>query len=140
MRTCLTYQTACKVELQPFKRSYSQLTFFNLKNIFTADVLKYVYELILECLRKYVLKIYFKNCPEGNICGTFLKKGQKCTLSKVGFDLKLRYILSLCLFWPRTHRAFVRGRTPLQRPIVPKTNRTGQPGQAPLFVQQQRKQ
>ena len=29
IRTCLMYHTACKVELQPFKRSYSQLTFFN---------------------------------------------------------------------------------------------------------------
>ena len=46
---------------------------------------------------KVRFKIYFfKNCPEGNICGTFKKKGQKCTLSKVGFDQKLRYILFLC--------------------------------------------
>ena len=29
MRTCLMYHAACKVEFQPFKRSYSQLTFFN---------------------------------------------------------------------------------------------------------------
>ena len=37
------------------------------------------------------LEIYFfKNCPEGNICGTFLKKRQKCTSSKVSFDQKLR--------------------------------------------------
>ena len=28
-RTCLMYHAACKVEFQPFKRSYSQLTFFN---------------------------------------------------------------------------------------------------------------
>ena len=26
---CLMYHTACKVEFQPFTRSYSQLTFFN---------------------------------------------------------------------------------------------------------------
>ena len=33
------------------------------------------------------LEIYFfKNCPEGKICGKFLKQRQKCTLSKVGFD------------------------------------------------------
>ena len=34
-RTCLMYHAACKVEFQPFKRSSSQLTFFNflLKNI-----------------------------------------------------------------------------------------------------------
>ena len=51
----------------------------------------------MECLRKYVLKNYLvKNCPEGNICGTFFKKGPKCTLSKVGFDQKLRYIFYLC--------------------------------------------
>ena len=92
-------------------RSYSQLTFF----IF-----------LLECLRKYVLKIYFfKNYPEGNICGTFFKKGQKCTLSKAGFDQKLHEILSL-FHWPTTHREFVRGRTPLQRPIVPQTGRAKQ--------------
>ena len=29
--------------------------------------------------------------------GIIFYKGQKCTLSKVGFDQKLRYILSLCL-------------------------------------------
>ena len=47
MRTCLMYHAACKVEFQPFKRSYSQLTFFNLKKyIFTAGVLQYFYELI----------------------------------------------------------------------------------------------
>ena len=28
-RTCLMFLAACKVELQPFNRSYSQLTFFN---------------------------------------------------------------------------------------------------------------
>ena len=31
MRTRLMYHAACKVEFQPFKRLYSQLTFFNLK-------------------------------------------------------------------------------------------------------------
>ena len=30
IRTCTMYHAACKVELQPFKRSYSQLTFFQL--------------------------------------------------------------------------------------------------------------
>ena len=29
IRTCTMYHAACKVELQPFKRSYSQLMFFN---------------------------------------------------------------------------------------------------------------
>ena len=29
IRTWLMYHAACKVEFQPFKRSYSQLTFFN---------------------------------------------------------------------------------------------------------------
>ena len=29
IRTCLMYHAACKVEFQPFARSYSQLTFFN---------------------------------------------------------------------------------------------------------------
>ena len=29
IRTCLMYHAACKVEFQPFKRSYSQLTFFD---------------------------------------------------------------------------------------------------------------
>ena len=29
IRTCLMYHAACKVESQPFKRSWSQLTFFN---------------------------------------------------------------------------------------------------------------
>ena len=28
-QTCLMYHAACKVEVQPFKRSYSQRTFFN---------------------------------------------------------------------------------------------------------------
>ena len=30
IRTCLMYHAACKVEFQPFTRSYSQLMFFNL--------------------------------------------------------------------------------------------------------------
>ena len=29
IRTCLMYHAACKVEFQPFTKSYSQLTFFN---------------------------------------------------------------------------------------------------------------
>ena len=29
IRTCLMYHAACKVEFQPFTRSYSQLAFFN---------------------------------------------------------------------------------------------------------------
>ena len=29
IRTCLMYHAACKVEFQPFKRLYSELTFFN---------------------------------------------------------------------------------------------------------------
>ena len=36
IRTCLMYHAACKVEFQSFKRSYSQLTFFNF--LLTADV------------------------------------------------------------------------------------------------------
>ena len=32
--------------------------------------------------------LLLQNCPEGKICGKFLKKKQKCTLSKVGFDRK----------------------------------------------------
>ena len=35
-RTCLMYHAACKVECQPFNRSYSQLTFFNF-------LIKYLY-------------------------------------------------------------------------------------------------
>ena len=38
------------------------------------------------------LEIYFKNCPEGKTCGKFLKKWQKCTSSKVGFDQMLRAV------------------------------------------------
>ena len=33
VRTCLMYHAACKVEFQPFKRLYSQLTFFNFLKI-----------------------------------------------------------------------------------------------------------
>ena len=33
IRTCLMYHAACKVEFQPFKRLYSQLTFFNFLKI-----------------------------------------------------------------------------------------------------------
>ena len=33
MRTRLMYHAACKVEFQPFKRLYSQLTFFNFYEI-----------------------------------------------------------------------------------------------------------
>ena len=47
IRTCLMHHAACKVELQPFKRLYSQLTFFN----------SYKIMITIECLRKYVFKI-----------------------------------------------------------------------------------
>ena len=33
IRRCLMYHAACKVEFQPFTRSYSQLTFFNFYKI-----------------------------------------------------------------------------------------------------------
>ena len=37
-RTRLMYHAACTVEFQPFKRLYSQLTFFTFFQILTADV------------------------------------------------------------------------------------------------------
>ena len=36
-RTCLMYHAAYKVEFQPFKRSYSQLTFFNSDKIAVGE-------------------------------------------------------------------------------------------------------
>ena len=43
MRTCLMYHAACKVEFQPFTRSYSQLTFFCfLSNTAVVPVRTYV--------------------------------------------------------------------------------------------------
>ena len=36
-----------------------------------------------------------KNPPEGRICGTFMRRGQKSTLAKVSFDKKMRYLLAL---------------------------------------------
>ena len=69
---------------------------------------------------------FFKNSPEGKIWGKFLKKGKNVlTLSKIGFDQKLWQISSV-FYWPTTHRAFVRGRTALQGPIVPQTGRAKQ--------------
>ena len=41
IRTCLMYHAACKVEFQPFKRSYSQLTFFY--NVITTRLLIILY-------------------------------------------------------------------------------------------------
>ena len=44
IRTCLIYHAACKVEFQPFKRPYSQLTFFNilwrLEEIIRGEIFK----------------------------------------------------------------------------------------------------
>ena len=40
IRPCLMYHAACKVEFQPFKRPYSQLTFFNFSKINTVLVIK----------------------------------------------------------------------------------------------------
>ena len=71
------YHAACKVEYQPLNRSYSQLMYCFL---FESRV----------CESTFLEICFFKNCPEHNICGTFLKKRQKRTLSKVGFDQKLR--------------------------------------------------
>ena len=47
-RTCLMYHAACEIEFQPFKQVVLTADVFQLiKNIFTADVLQYFYELIL---------------------------------------------------------------------------------------------
>ena len=141
IRTCLMYHEACNVEFEPFKRSYSQLT-FQKANSPARTFLLYVttmYE------ARYSTMIFYTRYDVPGIYLCFIRvfakvRFSKCTLSKVGFDQKLRYIFVSLFHWPTTHRAFVRGRTPLQRPIVPQTSRTGQPGQAPLCVQQQRKQ
>ena len=42
-RTCLVYHTACKVEFQPFNRSHSQLTFFNLKTFMKSTCIDYTW-------------------------------------------------------------------------------------------------
>ena len=38
VRTCLRYHAACKVEFQPFNRSYSQLTFSIFKNVLSQTL------------------------------------------------------------------------------------------------------
>ena len=74
------------------------------------------------------------------ICGSFLKKKAKMYFIEVRFLSKVAINFVSLFYWPTTHREFVRGRTPLQRPIYNAPNTTGQTGQAPLFVQQQHKQ
>ena len=44
IRTRLMYHAACKVEFQPFKRSYSQLTFFNFYQMFEICFIIYYQE------------------------------------------------------------------------------------------------
>ena len=43
IRACLMYHAACKVEFQPFTRSYSQLTFFNFLFLYRLYILVYIY-------------------------------------------------------------------------------------------------
>jgi len=53
------YHAACKVEFQPFKRSYSQLTFFNLKKKITANT----YDNGNAMFQGYLSKIFKKKKP-----------------------------------------------------------------------------
>ena len=81
---------------------------------------------LIVCLRKYVSRnLRIQKLSRRQYLRKFVTKRQKCASSKVGFDQKLMEILSL-FYWPTTHRAFVRGRTPLQRPTVPQTGRAKQ--------------
>ena len=94
-------------------------------------------------------KIYiFKNCPEGNICGTLeclrkyafrnlllqklsrrqylryiFEKKAKMYFIEGRFGSKVAVIFVSLFYWPTTYRAFVRGRTPLQWPVVPQAGR-----------------
>ena len=74
------------------------------------------------------LEIYFfKNCPEGKICVKFLKKKAKCSLSKVGFDQKLRENLSLCFIGlQRTEHLSEAERLCNSLSILPQTGRAKQ--------------
>ena len=95
----------------------------------------------IECLRKYVFfyLLLQKLSRRQYLRYIFLKRAKMYFIEGRFWSKVAVYFVPL-FHWPTTHRAFVRGRTPLQRPIVPQTNRTGQTGQAPLFVQQQHKQ
>ena len=69
MRTCLMYHAACKVKFQPFKRSYSQLTFFNLKKKITANT----YDNGNAMFQGYLSKIFKKKKPAEDTFGVFEK-------------------------------------------------------------------
>ena len=94
-----------------------------------------------ECLRKYVFKkLLLQKLSRRQYLRYIFYKRAKVYFIEGRFWSKVAVYFVSLFHWPTTHRAFVRGRTPLQCPIVPETNRTGQTGQAPLFVQQQHKQ
>ena len=52
IQTCLMYHAACKVEFQPCKRSYSQLTFTIRTVVLTADVFQHKNYLFSEKVAK----------------------------------------------------------------------------------------
>ena len=59
------YHAACKVEFQPFKWSYSQLTFFNLKKKITANT----YDNGNAMFQSYLSKIFKKKKPAEDTLG-----------------------------------------------------------------------
>ena len=64
--------------------------------------------------------------PKVRFAVNFWKKKAKMYLIEGRFWSKVAVNLVSLFYWPTTHRAFVRGRTPLQQPIVPQTGRAKQ--------------
>ena len=90
------------------------------------------------CLRKYVSgNLLVKKLSRRQYLREKKKKKAKMYVIEGRFWSEVAEHFVSQFDWPTTHQAFVGGKTPLQRPYSAPT-RTGETGQAPLFVQKHR--
>ena len=92
------YHAACKVEFQPFKRSYSQLTFFNLKKKITANT----YDNGNAMFQGYLSKIFKKKKPAEDTFGVLKSLKlffQRFALIASGTENLLASIFEILIFY-----------------------------------------
>ena len=81
----------------------------------------------MECLRKCVfINLFLQKLSRRQYLRYIFEKKAKMYFIEGRFWSKAAVNFVSLFYWPTTHRAFVRGRTPLQRPIVPQTGRAKQ--------------
>ena len=78
------------------------------------------------CLRKYVSRNGLQKLSRRQYLRYVCEKKANMSFIEGKFWSKVAVNFVPLFYWPTMHRAFVRGRTPLQRPIVPQTGRAKQ--------------